>query len=447
MSPLCRANNVGKPRSRYRTNELITSHTETEKEMFLPYGRQNITEADIETVVEVLRSDWLTQGPTIARFENKLAEYVESEYAVACSSGTAALHLAMLALGIGEKDAVLTTPNTFLADANCARYVGAEVRFADIDAATGLIAVDSVRDILANDKDHRIKVIIPVHFAGQPAELAEIYELAREHGASVVDDACHAIGASYSHDESNICLGGSPHSDMTVFSFHPVKHVAMGEGGAITTNDATLAERLRRLRNHGVQKDNVRLGEMALSPEGTTNPWYYEMSELGYNYRLTDIQAALGISQLGRIRYSLDRRQTLAEHYYELIAKMPRHQLVRPLVVRDNIRHAYHLFVVRIDFEETGVSRATVMNRLRKNGIGTQVHYIPVHLQPYYRFACGLSEGSLPGADKYYESALSLPMYPCLDYHDIERVVSELGNALMPTMSSKSKLTLCKSGD
>lgn len=446
MSPLCRANNVGKPRSRHRTKELITSHTETEKEMFLPYGRQNITEADIETVVKVLRSDWLTQGPTIARFEDTLAEFVESEYAVACSSGTAALHLAMLALDIGKEDVVLTTPNTFLADANCAKYVGADVRFADIDPTTGLIATDSIRNILANDTEHRIKVIIPVHFAGQPAELAEIHKLAREHEAYVVDDACHAIGATYSHDGRIICIGGSSHSDMTVFSFHPVKHVAMGEGGAITTNDATLAERLRRLRNHGIQKENVRLGEMALSPEGTANPWYYEMNELGYNYRLTDIQAALGISQLGRIRYSLDRRQTLAEHYYAMIAKMPQHQLVRPLVIRDNIRHAFHLFVVRIDFEEAGVSRATVMNRLRKNGIGTQVHYIPVHLQPYYRFECGLSEGSLPGADKYYASALSLPMYPCLDHHDIEHVVSELTDALEPTTSGKSKLTLCTKG-
>jgi UDP-4-amino-4,6-dideoxy-N-acetyl-beta-L-altrosamine transaminase len=396
----------------------------------LPYGRQHITEEDIQAVETVLRSDWLTQGPTIAVFEKSLGELLGAPHIVACSSGTAALHLAMLALGVGEGDEVVTTPITFLASANCARFVGAEVRFADIDAATGLMDPRSLSKILAADRKKKIKVVVPVHFAGQPVELPQIYSLAKAHGASVVDDACHALGAEYEHQEQTFRVGGSPHSDITVFSFHPVKHVATGEGGAIATPHAELSERLRRFRNHGMQKDEFTYPESAYSPEGSVNPWYYEMHEPGFNYRLTDIQAALGISQLKRLLWSLEHRNHLATRYNELLSDTFDRDDVHSLTLLPKRKHAYHLFVIQIDFERFGVSRAAVMNHLKQAGIGTQVHYIPVHLQPYYRRRYGTAPGDFPQAEQYYAKALSLPMYPDLTEDDITRVVKELKKAL-----------------
>jgi UDP-4-amino-4,6-dideoxy-N-acetyl-beta-L-altrosamine transaminase len=398
--------------------------------MSLPYGRQHITEEDIQAVEAVLRSDWLTQGPTIAAFEKRLGEFLGSPHVVACSSGTAALHLAMLALGVGEGDEVVTTPITFLASANCARFVGAEVRFADIDAATGLMDPRSLSKILAADRKKKIKVIVPVHFAGQPVELSQIYSLAKAHGAWVVDDACHALGAEYEYQEQTFRVGGSPHSDMTVFSFHPVKHVATGEGGAVATPDAELSERLRRFRNHGMQKDAFTYPELAYSPEGSVNPWYYEMRELGFNYRLTDIQAALGISQLKRLPWSLERRNRLATLYRQLLSETFDRDEVHSLTLLPDRKHAYHLFVIQIDFESFGISRAAVMNHLKQAGIGTQVHYIPVYLQPYYRNRYGTAPGDFPQAEQYYAKALSLPMYPDLSESDAERVVRVLKKAL-----------------
>ena len=396
---------------------------------FLPYGRQHVTEADIEAVVKVLRSDWLTQGPSIPAFENKLAKSVEASHAVACANGTAASHLAILALGIGPGDEVVTSPNTFLSSANCARFVGAEVRFADIDASTGLIDLKSLKNVLSADTEHKIKAVIPVHFAGQPTDLPTIHSLAEEHGARIVDDACHAIGACYEHNGRNYKIGGNPHADMTVFSFHPVKHVAMGEGGAITTDNPELAERLRHLRCHGMRKDDFINNDMTRSPDGEVNPWYYEMRELGYNYRLTDIQAALGISQLKRLEWSIERRNIIAAHYRRLLRETFDDD-IQTLTVRDNVTHAYHLFVLLLDFDRFGVSRARVMNRLRESGIGTQVHYIPIHLQPYYRRRYGTGHGNFPNAENYYKQALSIPMYPDLTESDCERVVSSLKQAL-----------------
>ncbi|MEW5995006.1 MAG: UDP-4-amino-4,6-dideoxy-N-acetyl-beta-L-altrosamine transaminase [Candidatus Zixiibacteriota bacterium] len=398
---------------------------------FLPYGRQHVSDEDKQAVLRVLESDWLTQGPTIPAFEQKLAQTLRASEAVACASGTAALHLAMLAAGLTDTDEVVTTPISFLASANCARYVGAEVRFADIDGATGLMDPDSLGRVLETDCERKIRVVIPVHFAGQPVDLARIHALAKAHGALVVDDACHALGAEYEYDDQLYRLGGSSHADMTVFSFHPVKHVAMGEGGAVTTADVELAARLRRLRNHGMQKEDFAQPEMSLSPEGNVSPWYYEMRELGFNYRLTDIQAALGTSQLKRLPWSLERRSHIAALYRRLISNSFKDEAVRPLMVLPGRTHAYHLFVLQIDFERFGVSRAAVMNRLKEAGIGTQVHYIPIHLQPYYRSRYGTAPGDFPQAEKYYAKALSLPMYPDLTEHDIERVVGALKKALV----------------
>lgn len=396
---------------------------------FLPYGRQAITQTDIDAVVEVLRSDWLTQGPTIPRFEKSLTEQIGAREAVACATGTAALHLAMLALEIGEGDTVVTSPNTFLASANCARYVGAEVAFADIDPSTGLMDPNCLETVLRQDADHRIKAVIPVHFAGQPADLEIIHRLATNHGAQVVDDACHALGASYIHDGLTIRIGASPHAALTCFSFHPVKHVAMGEGGAVLTNDSRLAERLRQFRSHGMQKDHLRYPERGLAADGSLNPWYYEMQEPGFNFRITDMQAALGITQMARLDHSLARRSEIAGLYRKLISSRLA-GLVTPLDLLPGRRHAYHLFTVLIDFETLGIDRAEVMNQLRAHHIGTQVHYIPVSSQPYYRSRYGLELTDFPNAERYYARALSLPMYPGLTDDNVSYIVETLRTIL-----------------
>ena len=397
---------------------------------FLPYARQHITQEDIDAVAEVLRSDWLTQGPTIAQFESALAEAADARHVVACATGTAALHLSMLALGTGPGDAVVTSPNTFVADANCARYVGADVTFADIDPDTGNMSLEALDRRLKDMTRYRMKVVIPVHFGGQPVDLPAVHELASRHGAIVVDDACHALGTTYQSNGKELRIGCGAHSDMTIFSFHPVKHVATGEGGAIATPDEKLAERLRRFRTHGISKTNFVCNDLALAPDGQPNPWYYEMNELGFNYRLTDIQAALGISQIRRLKESLQRRNDIASWYHELISENFPSGRVQPLGTDRRSKHAYHLFVVLLDFQAYGVTRATVMNRLRDAGIGTQVHYIPVPLQPYYRRVSGTGPGQFPGAEKYYSQALSIPMYPQLTRTDCERVVAELKQVL-----------------
>ena len=397
---------------------------------FYPYGRQQIDDDDIEAVVNVLKSDWLTQGPTIAGFERDLASFLGAKEVVACTSGTAALHLAMLAAGLGERDRVLTSPITFLSSANCARFVGAEVGFVDIDPETGLMDAAALETELKKDTSKSIKAVVPVHMGGQPVDLPRIYELVHGHGAIVVDDACHAIGAAYDHMEKSYSIGGNPHSDMTVFSFHPVKHVAMGEGGAVTTNDSRLAEALRLYRNHGMVKGEGVESEAAYDSNGQVNPWYYEMQALGFNYRLTDFQAALGINQLKKLPQSLEKRRRIAQRYRRLLEKHFVDGSVRALKSGESRSHAYHLFVVMIDFERFGVSRAQVMNQLREKGIGTQVHYIPLYRQPYYRRCCGAEAADYPGSEAYYAQALSIPMYPNLTESDCEIIVTELRSAL-----------------
>ncbi len=336
----------------------------------------------------------------------------------------------MLAAGVGEGDIVVTSSISFLSSANCARFVGAEVRFTDVEETTGLMTPEELEKILRADKEKKIKVVIPVHFAGQPVDVAEISKLAHAHGALVVDDACHALGAEFEDDGKNFRIGGTPYTDMTVFSFHPVKHVAMGEGGAVVTAEKKWEERLRRFRNHGMRKEDFAFPGMAFAPDGSVNPWYYEMHELGFNYRITDIQAALGIRQLERLDWSLLNRRRIASNYTRLLAESFDDKQVKPLETKPHRTHAYHLFVVLIDFDAFQLSRATVMNRLREMGIGTQMHYIPIPLQPYYRARYGTQPGDFPHAEQYYSHALSLPMYPDLTEEDCKRVVESLKVAL-----------------
>lgn len=382
---------------------------------FIPYGRQWIDEDDINSVVEVLKGDWLTGGPKIDEFEELLADNCGAKYAVACSSGTSALHLTQLALGSNQNTYAVTTPNTFLATANCVRYVGGRVAFADVMPDTANIDPVEVERKLKVAPEGAVKGVIPVHFGGNPAEIEKIKEVADRHSAWVVEDACHAIGAKYkTKSGEEIAVGSCRHSDMTVFSFHPVKHIAMGEGGAVTTNNEELYRKLLQFRNHGMEKGN--------DPE---KPWMYIMTELGYNYRLTDMQAALGISQLGKLDNFVKRRRDIAESYREFFTDYSEYCM--PLEESDGGFSSYHLFVVLFDFKKIGLSRGDIMGRLRAADIGTQVHYIPVHTQPYYKNEGG-SKIALPVVEKYYEQALSIPMYPLMTDSDVERVKSAIKN-------------------
>lgn len=402
-----------------------------DKQKHLPYGRQMLAPEDVLAVTEVLQSDWWTQGPAVEHFESDLAKITGAQYAIACSSGTAALHLAMMALGLGEGDAIVTSPNTFVATANAARYVGADIRFADVDPATGNLDPNALAALLAADRSRRIKAVVPVHFAGKPCDMEEIAQLAREHGAAVVEDACHALGARYGGEGDADPVGSNLHADMTVFSFHPVKHVAAGEGGAVTTNSASFADRLRRLRSHGIRKDHFADANLALAADGSINPWYYELQELGYNYRLTDIQAALASSQLTRLELSVKRRREIAATYERALRAAFPDGSVAPLHAVTDDGHAWHLYVLQIDFERLGQDRATLMTALSQDGIGTQVHYIPVPFQPYYRTRYHIEPTAFPNARRYYEQALSIPMFPGLEEQDVRRVVDMLRDLLV----------------
>jgi UDP-4-amino-4,6-dideoxy-N-acetyl-beta-L-altrosamine transaminase len=383
----------------------------------IPYGRQNISQPDIDAVVAVLRSDWLTQGPAIERFEQAVTDYCGAAQAVAVNSATSALHLACLALGLGPGDRLWTSPNTFVASANCALYCGARVDFVDIDPRTYNLSVDALRDKLERaERAGRLpKVVIPVHFAGQPCDMAAIHALAREYGFRVIEDASHAIGGRYLGEP----VGNGRYSDITVFSFHPVKIITTGEGGMALTQDPELAETMRRLRTHGITRDPARMvGEVQ-------GPWYYQQIELGFNYRMTDIQAALGYSQLQRLEEFVARRHELADRYDALLAGLP---VITPW--RDpEAWSAFHLYVIRLDERRMGQSRRAVFEALRQKGIGVNVHYIPVHTQPYYR-ALGFAEGDDPEAERYYREAISLPLYPTLTEAEQDQAVSALRETL-----------------
>ncbi len=390
---------------------------------FLPYGRQTIEDDDVEAVAAVLRGDWLTTGPALAGFEAALCAAAGARHAVACANGTAGLHLAALALGLGPDDSVIVPSVTFLATANAARYVGAEVAFADVDPDTALIDVAHVRRILASPEGRRVRAIFPVHMAGQPAALAELRALADQHGLAVVDDACHALGTR--RDDGGT-VGDGRFAEMTVLSFHPVKTVTTGEGGAVLTPDPALHARLCRLRSHGMVRESFEHPNLAFAADGQPNPWYYEMPEPGFNYRLDDIACALGISQLRKLDRFVARRAELVARYDELLAPLaPR---LRPLGRVGGCRPGWHLYVALIDFDAVGRDRAAVMNALRDRGVGTQVHYLPVHLQPYYRRRYG--ERHLPGAWEYYRRCLSLPLHPSMTDDDVARVAAALSDVL-----------------
>lgn len=390
----------------------------------IPYGRQLIDQADIDTVCRALRGDLLTTGPEIKAFENELAEFCGAKYAVACANGTAALHLAGLAAGIGPGDLVITSPITFLASANFARFCGADVAFADIEGESA--NMDPAK--LAEKMEPRVKAVVPVHFGGSPANMEAIARIADQHGAIVIDDASHALGATYlTGGGERVKVGSGRHSRMTTFSFHPVKHLTTGEGGAITTNDPGLYEKLLKLRSHGMvsQPEKWENLELGFDADGSPNPWYYEMPEIGFNYRITDIQCALGRSQMKKLPGFLERRRFLAETYRREMAGLPH---VKALGVASGNDSAYHLFVVLIDFAALGMSRGRMMKELRARGIGSQVHYIPVNRQPYYR-RLGISPDT-PRADRYYEQCLSLPLFPAMSDQDVQSVMSALRGVL-----------------
>jgi UDP-4-amino-4,6-dideoxy-N-acetyl-beta-L-altrosamine transaminase len=374
----------------------------------IPYGRHSITEADVEAVVATLRSDFLTQGPKIAEFEQAFAAYTGAPYAVAVSSGTAALHLAALALGVDAGSRVITTPITFAASANCVRYCGGRVAFADIDPATLLLDLSAVQRMIEAAPRGHYQGIIVVDFAGRPVRLDQFRALCDQHGLWIIEDACHAVGGVFRDRTGQLqACGNAHHADLAVFSFHPVKHVACGEGGMITTRSHDLYQRLQRLRTHGITRDPAQLEQR---DEGG---WYCEMQELGFNYRLTDLQAALGLSQLGGLEANLTRRRVLAARYDRAF----RGSAVTTFPPADDDGHAYHLYVVEVP------RRRQVHEALRERQIQAQVHYVPVHTMPYYR-RVGYDGGPLPHAEAYYQRALSLPLYPLLTDEEQDHVIS-----------------------
>lgn len=383
----------------------------------IPYSRQNINDEDINAVINVLKSDWLTQGPVIKQFEYAVAEYCGAKYAVAVSNGTAALHIACLAAGLGKDALLLTSPNTFIASANCALYCGAKPDFVDIDPLTYNMSIDAMEAKLSKAKKNGYlpKIVIPVHFAGQSCEMDRIYHLSKKYKFTVIEDACHAIGGSYKGTK----IGSCKFSDMTVFSFHPVKIITTGEGGMVLTNNKDFYQRLTRLKTHGITKD---FKSMEKESEGH---WYYQQIELGMNYRITDIQAALGLSQLRRIDKFVSRRRELAQRYNELLSDFP---LILPWQHKDTFS-AFHLYIVRLRLDKIKKSRREVFEELRQKGIGVNVHYIPVHTQPFYQ-KLGFKWGDFPHAENYYKEAISIPIYYGLTNENQDFVISTLRNVL-----------------
>jgi hypothetical protein len=381
----------------------------------IPYGRQHITEEDIQAVVDVLRSDFLTQGPNVEIFEKAFAAYIGCKYAVAVSNGTAALHLSVLALGLKEGEKVITTPITFVATANCIRYAGGIVDFADINPTTYLLDIEKVRELLEESPKGTYKGIIPVDFAGRAVNMEEFRHLADEFDLWIIEDACHAPGGFFIDSNNSIHnCGNGDYADLAIFSFHPVKHIACGEGGMITTNDEKLYHKLRNLRTHGIQQ----IPELRQFNGG---PWYYEMQELGFNYRLTDFQAALGKSQLQKAKPGLERRK-------EIVGIYEKNLKGKPYITRQTgvvTGHAYHLYVVEFK------ARKGLIEFMRENSIFAQIHYIPVHLMPYYR-KFGWKEGDLPYAENYYNHCLSIPMYPTLTNFEQNYVIAKIDEFFNP---------------
>lgn len=379
----------------------------------IPYGRQDISQADIDAVVAVLKSEFLTQGPVVPAFEKIVSEYCASKYAVAVNSATSALHIACLALGVGKGDSVWTTPITFVASANCGLYCGATVDFVDIDPRTYNLSVERLAEKLAQaEKTGKLpKVLIPVHLCGQPCDMAGIYALSQQYGFKIIEDASHAIGGKYKGEP----IGNGRYSDITVFSFHPVKIITTGEGGMAVTNDAQLANQMVRLRSHGITRDPA---EMTHVPDG---PWYYQQIDLGFNYRMTELQAALGLSQMQRLNEFVTKRHELAKHYDKLLENLA---VTTPWQHSDSYS-GLHLYVIRLQHAKGHANRGEVFERLRTNGIGVNLHYIPVYRHPYYE-RMGFSPDNFPEAERYYAEAITLPMYPGLSKGQQLEVVQKL---------------------
>ena len=380
----------------------------------IPYGRQQINSDDIKEVVRVLRSDWITQGPNIKRFEKALCEYTGAKYAVAVSSGTAALHIACLAAGIKKDDEVITSPITFAASANCVLYCGGKPIFADIQQDTANIDPEEIKKHI----NKKTKAIIPVHFAGHPADLAEIHSIAKKYNLMVIEDAAHALGAEYKGSK----IGSCKYSDMTILSFHPVKHITTGEGGAILTNSGDLYEKLSMLRNHGITKDDSRFTNDERRFIGL---WYYEQQYLGFNYRITDFQCALGISQLKKRDKFIKRRREIAQIYNKALSKIDQIELP---VEREYVKSAWHLYPIKLR-DKIMAKRRRIFNVLRMKGIGVHVHYIPVYLHPYYR-QMGYKKGLCAKAEEFYQKEVSIPLYPAMKNIEIKYVINTLTEAL-----------------
>lgn len=383
----------------------------------IPYGRQDISQQDIDAVVEVLQSDFLTQGPKVPAFEQAVAKHVGAQHALAVNSATSALHIACLALGLGEGDWLWTTPNTFVASANCGLYCGAQVDFVDIDPVTYNLCPKALeKKLIAAEKIGKLpKVVVPVHFSGQPCDMQAIHTLAQQYGFKIIEDASHAIGGKY----QNEFIGNCRYSDITVFSFHPVKIITTAEGGLALTNDETLAEKMNLHRSHGVTRDT---SLMTHEPDG---PWYYQQVALGFNYRMTELQAALGISQMQRLDEFVAQRHKLAERYNQLLADLP---ITLPWQHPDSYS-GLHLYVIRLQLDKINKTHLQVFEQLREGGIGVNLHYIPVHMQPYYQ-DMGFKNGDFPEAERYYQEAISLPMFSTMSEQQQSKTVSVLEKIL-----------------
>ncbi len=388
----------------------------------IPYGKQSIDDSDVEAVIRALRSDYLTCGPEIAAFEEEFASFVGAKHAVAVCNGTAALHLAMLVTRIGSGDRVITSPNTFLASANCAAFAGATPDFCDIDPVSYNLDPSALEACWQNDT----KAVVAIAYAGQPADMPRIAEVARKHNALVIEDACHGTGGGFFRDGQAWKLGGHPWADITTFSFHPVKTMTTGEGGMFVTDNDEFAHHARILRTHGMVRDADRFagfGDHGGPPFDEAGPWVYEMQDLGYNYRITDLQCALGRNQLKKLPGFIQRRRAIVARYNEAFADLP--WLTTPGLTIPESREtiSWHLYTVRIDFAAIGKTRTEVMMELRERGVGSQVLYIPVHLQPWYRKTYGYGLGKCPVAENFYAGALSLPLYSAMSDADVSTVI------------------------
>ena len=383
----------------------------------IPYGRQEISDEDVTAVVKALRSDFLTQGPKVPLFENIVADYCGAEYGVAVNSATSALHIACLALELGENDWLWTSPNSFVASANCGLYCGAMIDFVDIDQQTYNLSVKELeKKLIQAKKENKLpKILVTVHFAGQSCDMKEIYKLSLEYGFYIIEDASHSIGGKY----LDKCIGGCQFSSITVFSFHPVKIITTAEGGLATTNSKKLAEKMDLFRSHGVTRDR------SLMSDKNDGPWYYQQINLGFNYRMTELQAALGISQMKKLDEFVSKRHVLQEKYDTLIDSLP---VIKPHQHEDSYS-ALHLYPVQIELNKVNKNRRQIFNELRDNGIGVNVHYIPIHTQPYYK-QLGFKEGDFPNSEYYYSRALSIPLFYAMALNQQDEVYNALKSVL-----------------